>query len=226
MTSLTVIVPVFNEEKTVQESLSRLDSVDIVSKIIIVDDCSSDNSNILIQEFIQDKNKYLLLKTNNNSGKGKAIEKAQEYIDTDYVAIHDADLEYYPEDFYSMYKKIDKNNLVLGSRFIGNLKRNNFYSRTLYANFFLSKLFSMIYKNRVTDVASCYKMIPTKYFKKIKIESSGFEFEIEVLAKYLKISNKISEVPIKYSGRSYAEGKKIKTIDGFKYIYWMFKCKK
>ena len=225
MTSLTVIVPVFNEEKTVQESLSRLDSVDIVSKIIIVDDCSSDNSNILIQEFIQDKNKYLLLKTNNNSGKGKAIEKAQEYIDTDYVAIHDADLEYYPEDFYSMYKKIDKNNLVLGSRFIGNLKRNNFYSRTLYANFFLSKLFSMIYKNRVTDVASCYKMIPTKYFKKIKIESSGFEFEIEVLAKYLKISNKISEVPIKYSGRSYAEGKKIKTIDGFKYIYWMFKCK-
>ena len=226
MTSLTVIVPVFNEEKTVQESLSRLDSVDIVSKIIIVDDCSSDNSNILIQEFIQDKNKYLLLKTNNNSGKGKAIEKAQEYIDTDYVAIHDADLEYYPEDFYSMYEKIDKNNLVLGSRFIGNLKRNNFYSRTLFANYFLSKLFSMIYKNRVTDVASCYKMIPTKYFKKIKIESSGFEFEIEVLAKYLKISNKISEVPIKYSGRSYAEGKKIKTIDGFKYIYWMFKCKK
>ena len=226
MTSLTVIVPVFNEEKTVQESLSRLDSVDIVSKIIIVDDCSSDNSNILIQEFIQDKNKYLLLKTNNNSGKGKAIEKAQEYIDTDYVAIHDADLEYYPEDFYSMYEKIDKNNLVLGSRFIGNLKRNNFYSRTLFANYFLSKLFSMIYKNRVTDVASCYKMIPTEYFKKIKIESSGFEFEIEVLAKYLNDNNKISEVPINYSGRSYAEGKKIKSIDGFKYIYWMFKCKK
>ena len=194
MTSLTVIVPVFNEEKTVQESLSRLDSVDIVSKIIIVDDCSSDNSNILIQEFIQDKIKYLLLKTNNNSGKGKAIEKAQEYIDTDYVAIHDADLEYYPEDFYSMYEKIDKNNLVLGSRFIGNLKRNNFYSRTLFANYFLSKLFSMIYKNRVTDVASCYKMIPTEYFKKIKIESSGFEFEIEVLAKYLNDNNKISEV--------------------------------
>ena len=69
MTSLTVIVPVFNEEQTVQESLSRLDSIDIVSKIIIVDDCSSDNSNTLIQEFIQDKKKYLLLKTPNNSGK-------------------------------------------------------------------------------------------------------------------------------------------------------------
>tara|TARA_X000000950_G_scaffold134578_1_gene167521 strand:- start:1037 stop:1717 length:681 start_codon:yes stop_codon:yes gene_type:complete len=226
MTSLTVIVPVFNEEQTVRESLSRLDAVDIVSKIIIVDDCSSDNSNLLIQEFIQDKSKYLLLKTNNNSGKGKAIEIAQEYIDTDYVAIHDADLEYYPEDFYNMYEKIDKNNLVLGSRFIGNSRRNNLYRRTLFANYFLSKLFSMIYKNKVTDVASCYKMIPTDYFKKIKIESSGFEFEIEVLAKYLNIHNKISEVPIKYSGRSYAEGKKIKSIDGFKYIYWMFKCKK
>ena len=226
MTSLTVIVPVFNEEQTVQESLSRLDSVDIVSKIIIVDDCSSDNSNTLIQEFIQDKKKYLLLKTPNNSGKGKAIEIAQKYIETDYLVIHDADLEYFPEDFYSMYEKIDNNNLVLGSRFIGNLIRNNLYTRTLFANYFLSKLFSLIYRNKVTDVASCYKMIPKDFFKKIKIESSGFEFEIEVLAKYLNDNDKISEVPIQYNGRSYAEGKKIKSIDGLKYIYWMFKCKK
>ena len=226
MTSLTVIVPVFNEEETVQESLSRLDSVDIISRVIIVDDCSTDNSNTLIKDFIQDKNKYLLLKTNHNSGKGKAIEIAQDYIETDYLAIHDADLEYFPEDFYSMYEKIENNNLVLGSRFIGNLIRNNLYSRTLFANYFLSKLFSFIYRNKVSDVASCYKMIPTDFFKKIKIESSGFEFEIEVLAKYLNENNKISEVPINYSGRSYAEGKKIKSIDGFKYIYWMFKCKK
>ena len=226
MTSLTVIVPVFNEEETVQESLSRLDSVDIISRVIIVDDCSTDNSNTLIKDFIQDKNKYLLLKTNHNSGKGKAIEISQDYIETDYLAIHDADLEYFPEDFYSMYEKIENNNLVLGSRFIGNLIRNNLYSRTLFANYFLSKLFSFIYRNKVTDVASCYKMIPTDFFKKIKIESSGFEFEIEVLAKYLNENNKISEVPINYSGRSYAEGKKIKSIDGFKYIYWMFKCKK
>ena len=226
MTSLTVIVPVFNEEETVQESLSRLDSVDIISRVIIVDDCSTDNSNTLIKEFIQDKNKYLLLKTNHNSGKGKAIEIAQDYIETDYLAIHDADLEYFPEDLYSMYEKIENNNLVLGSRFIGNLIRNNLYTRTLFANYLLSKLFSFIYRNKVTDVASCYKMIPTDFFKKIKIESSGFEFEIEVLAKYLNDNDKISEVPIQYNGRSYAEGKKIKSIDGLKYIYWMFKCKK
>ena len=69
-------------------------------------------------------------------------------------------------------------------------------------------------------------MIPKDFFKKIKIESSGFEFEIEVLAKYLNDNDKISEVPIQYNGRSYAEGKKIKSIDGLKYIYWMFKCKK
>ena len=125
-----------------------------------------------------------------------------------------------------MYEKIDNNNLVLGSRFIGSLTRNNLYSRTLFANYFLSKLFSLIYRNKVTDVASCYKMIPKDFFKKIKIESSGFEFEIEVLAKYLNDNDKISEVPIQYNGRSYAEGKKIKSIDGLKYIYWMFKCKK
>ena len=124
-----------------------------------------------------------------------------------------------------MYEKIDNNNLVLGSRFIGSLTRNNLYSRTLFANYFLSKLFSLIYRNKVTDVASCYKMMPKDFFKKIKIESSGFEFEIEVLAKYLNDNTKITEVPIHYNGRSYAEGKKIKPIDGLKYIYWMLKCK-
>ena len=223
MTSLTVIVPVFNEEQTVRESLSRLDAVDIVSKIIIVDDCSSDNSNLLIQEFIQDKSKYLLLKTNNNSGKGKAIEIAQEYIDTDYVAIHDADLEYYPEDFYNMYEKIDKNNLFLGSRFIGNDKRDNLYIRTYLANKLLSKLFSIIYRKKVTDIATCLKVFKKDIFKELILESNGFEIEVELLAKALKKSNKYDEIPIKYSARSYKDGKKIKFSDGFKYLSAMFK---
>ena len=225
MTSLTVIVPVYNEENFVIESLKRLDKINIVNKVIIVDDCSTDNSNKLINNFILHKNKYFMIKTIKNSGKGKAIKAAKSMIDTDYVAIHDADLEYYPEDLSKMYKKIDDNNLILGSRFIGNNERNNIYKRTLYANYFLSGLFSLIFGTKITDVATCYKMMPSDFFRTFNIKSSGFEFEIEVLANFLKYNKTISEVPINYSGRSYSEGKKIKTIDGFKYIYWMLKTR-
>ena len=189
MTSLTVIVPVYNEENLVIESLKRLDKVNIVNKVIIVDDCSTDNSNKLITDFILHKNKYFMIKTIKNSGKGKAIEAAQSMIDTDYVAIHDADLEYYPEDLSKMYKKIHDNNLILGSRFIGNNERNNLYKRTLYANHFLSRLFSLIFGTKITDVATCYKMMPSDFFKNLKIKSSGFEFEIEVLANFLKYNS-------------------------------------
>lgn len=225
MISLTVIVPVYNEENLVVESLKRLDQVNIVNKVIIVDDCSTDNSSKLITDFIFNKNKYLMIKTIKNSGKGKAIEAAQSMIDTDYVAIHDADLEYYPEDLTKMYKMIKDNNLILGSRFIGNKERFSLYKRTLYANYFLSKLFSLIFGTKITDIATCYKMMPSDFFRTFNIKSSGFEFEIEVLANFLKYNKSISEVPINYRGRSYSEGKKIKTIDGFKYIYWMFKTR-
>ena len=223
--SLTVIVPVYNEETLVLESLSRLDKVDIINKIIIVDDCSTDKSSEIVDKFIYNRPKYTLIKTNKNSGKGKAINAAQPLVKTDYVAIHDADLEYFPDDLIKMYEEINGNNLIIGSRFIGDIKRGNLYKRTLYANYFLSKLFSLVHKKNITDIATCYKMIPSTFFQNFKINSSGFEFEVEVLAEYLKINNQIIEVPIKYEGRSYEEGKKIRMIDGFKYIFWILKSR-
>ena len=225
MSTLSVIVPVYNEEKLVIESLKRLDKVDIINKVIVVDDCSTDNSYKLVTDFIINKNKYTLIKTSQNVGKGKAVAAAQSIIKTDYVTIHDADLEYFPEDLAQMYKKVENNCLILGSRFIGNYERSNLYKRTLFANYFLSRLFSILYKTKITDIATCYKMMPTEFFRDFKIKSSGFEFEVEIVANFLKFSNKVYEVPIKYTGRSYAEGKKIKAFDGLKYIYWMFKSK-
>lgn len=225
MTSLTVIVPVYNEENLVIDSLSRLETLEIINQIIVVDDCSIDKSYELVKNFIKNKYKYTLLKTKKNSGKGKAIAAAQQLVNTDYVAIHDADLEYYPDDLIKMYQEIKGDNLIIGSRFIGDNKRKNLYKRTLIANYFLSKLFSIIYQKKITDVATCYKMMPTSFFKYFKISSSGFEFEIEVLGEFLKINKQIIEVPIKYEGRSYDEGKKIKTADGFRYIFWMFKTR-
>ncbi len=225
MTSLTIIVPVYNEEDLVIESLSRLDRVGIINKVIIVDDCSTDNSFELINKFIENKTRYQLIKTKKNLGKGKAIEAAQPFVETNYLAIHDADLEYFPDDLIKMYEEINGNNLIIGSRFIGDDKRKNLYKRTLYANYFLSKLFSVVHKKNITDIATCYKMIPSTFFQNFKINSSGFEFEVEVLAEYLKINNQVIEVPIKYEGRSYEEGKKIRMIDGFKYIFWILKSR-
>ena len=221
--SLTVIVPVYNEETLVLESLSRLDKVDIINKIIIVDDCSTDKSSEIVDKFIYNRPKYTLIKTNKNSGKGKAINAAQPLVKTDYVAIHDADLEYFPDDLIKMYEEINGNNLIIGSRFIGDIKRGNLYKRTLFANYFLSKLFSIVHGKNFTDIATCYKMMPISFFQNFKINSSGFEFEVEVLSEFLKTKGKIIEVPIKYEGRSYEEGKKIKVLDGFKYFFWILK---
>ncbi len=223
--SLTVIVPVYNEETLVLESLSRLDKVEIVNKIIVVDDCSTDKSFEIIDKFINNKSRYKLIKTNKNLGKGKAIHAAQPFVKTDYIAIHDADLEYFPNDLIKMHEEINGDNFIIGSRFIGDGKRRNLYKRTLYANYLLSKLFSIVHRKKVTDIATCYKMMPVNFFKNFKINSSGFEFEVEVLSEFLKTKGQIIEVPIKYEGRSYEEGKKIKLIDGFKYLFWILKSR-
>ena len=119
-----------------------------------------------------------------------------------------------------MFKHIvnNENILILGSRFIGNKRRKNIYTRTFFANKLMSAFFSFVNGCKVTDVATCYKLMPTSFFREVDIKEMGFAFEIEIIAKFLKQSSTIQEVPIKYEGRSYAEGKKIKTSDGIRYL--------
>ena len=124
-----------------------------------------------------------------------------------------------------MYKLVEENKLVLGSRFIGTIKRENIYLRTLLANKIMSLFFSIVHNKRITDVATCYKMMPTWFFNSIEIESKGFEIEVELVAKYLNFHKSYTEVSINYSGRTYEEGKKIKSIDGIRYITKMFKLR-
>ncbi len=223
MISLTIIIPVFNEQNTIVESIKRIKEINIFHQVIIVDDCSTDNSNYLINEEINNDKRFMLIKTNKNLGKGKALSAAKNLIQSDYVVVHDADLEYFPKDLVKMYDKIHNKNLIIGSRFIGKANRKNKYMRTYIANYLMSKIFSILYRARVSDVATCYKMMPSEYFKNIEIDSNGFEVEIEVLAKYFKMNKDFIEVPINYDARSYSEGKKIKAIDGFKYIIAMLR---
>lgn len=227
MATLTVVVPVYNEENTLQESYNRLNGIDdIVTQIIIVDDCSSDSSLKIINDIKEQNTKVTVLKNSKNLGKGAALMNAQDYITTDFVVIHDADLEYFPKDLKTMYELITKNNvdLVIGSRFIKSNKEM-VYFRTYYANKFLSKVFSLIYREHITDVATCYKMMNSSYFKNIQLFEKGFSIEVELLAKYFNKSNKFLESSINYSARTYEEGKKIKISDGFKYLWSMLKYK-
>ncbi len=225
MYSLTVIIPFYNEEDYLEESFKRLYYTNVADQIYLVDDASTDSSKeiALNIEKLYDNVRYFSNKSNN--GKGSALTLVKKNIETSHVVIHDADLEYDPNDLIEL-KKISTNNinsLILGSRFTGNLKRKSLYKSTFMANKFLSFLFSIVYFYKVTDIATCYKMFPTKFFKNVDFKEKGFSIEIEILAKFLKYNKSIFESSINYSGRSYSQGKKIQTRDGILYIINIFK---
>tara|TARA_Y100000389_G_C17247308_1_gene406243 strand:- start:1 stop:693 length:693 start_codon:yes stop_codon:yes gene_type:complete len=220
MNNLAVIIPFFNEENYLKASIERVLKLNIFHQILIVDDCSTDNSTKIALDLSSSNEAITYLQTSMNGGKGNALIAARDALITTHVVIHDADLEYFPEDIIDMYKNISENEdtLILGSRFIGNKERKNIYRRTLFANKAMSLFFSLVNGYKVTDVATCYKLMPTIFFKKIDIKEKGFSVEIEILSKFLKYNKSIKEIPIRYEGRSYAEGKKIKTSDGFRYL--------
>ena len=220
MSTLSVIVPVYNEERFLSSSLDRLLASGVADEIIISDDGSTDNSINIAKDYAGKYKNIKLLLSETNRGKGEALTVAKDKITSDFVTIHDADLEYFPEDLHSMYQKIQEhpNSLVIGSRFIGNVERKNIYKRTKVANKAISLFFSLIHFKKVTDIATCYKMCSSEHFRELDLIEKGFSVEVEIVAKSLKGSKQLFEVPIQYHGRSYEEGKKITLIDGFKYI--------
>ena len=222
---LTVIVPFYNEEKTLDIAVSNLVESNFVSEILLVNDGSTDSSHKLATNLAKKDEQIKVIESEQNLGKGNAVKLGITNASEKYIGILDADLEYSPNDLRTLYLKTYENKLDItcGSRFIGNDKRDNLYIRTYLANKLLSKLFSIIYRKKVTDIATCLKVFKKDIFKELILESNGFEIEVELLAKALKKSNKYDEIPIKYSARSYKDGKKIKFSDGFKYLSAMFK---
>ena len=176
MNNLTVIVPFYNEENYLQKSIDRLIDSDIFDKIILVDDCSTDNSANIANKNVLEINKMIYLKSSSNKGKGSALNLAKNIVETSHVIIHDADLEYFPDDIVEMFNSVEENqdSLILGSRFIGNKKRRTIYSRTLLANKVMSSFFSLINGYKVSDVATCYKLMPSSFFKEMDYKRKGF----------------------------------------------------
>ena len=226
--TLTAIVPIFNEEKYLLDSVTRLQKTNIFNEIILIDNCSTDASLAIAQNLKEKDSSILVLQTKNNDGKASAVQLGLNYVKTSHVVIHDADLEYFPDDIVEMFEvaKENPNDLILGSRVIGNKERKNIYFTTYFGNRILSIMFSFINRYKVSDISTCYQMYSLKNIQKLNLNEKGFGMELEVLSKFIKLGIEIIEVPIKYEGRSYSEGKKIKLSDALNIAFKMIKYSK
>ena len=223
----SIIVPFFNEEATLEKSVFKLVNEKFNKEIILVNDGSTDKSKDIASNLEQKYDSIRLINFKENRGKGFAVKTGMQESSGDIVGIFDADLEYSTEDLNDLIEFIRKENtdFVCGSRFIGNKDRKNIYLRTFIANKLMSLLFSYVYKNKITDVATCLKVFKREIIENINIEKDDFSIEIELIAKAISQTSDFKEIPISYNGRSYADGKKIKFLDGFKYIFAIFKFK-
>jgi len=220
---LSIIMPIYNEEKTLIEIYNKVKNVDIGNiekEIIMVDDASKDKSWEIMKN-IGDEN-VRLLRHEVNKGKGGAIKTALSAVTGDYIIIQDGDLEYNPEEYNKLLRYIGNYEVVYGSRFLGELRGFNVPLHYI-GNKILSISTSVLYGKKVTDMETCYKLIRSDIIKSMKIESNKFDFEPEVTAKLLRGNHKIKEIPITYNCRSFEEGKKITWRDGVKALYVLFK---
>jgi len=227
MTSLSVLVPVYNEQHLAAASLERLKVLDTSPyldrvEVIVVDDCSKDATPAVLEKFRQQlspegKISWIFLRHEKNGGKGKAIQTALDRATCELTVIHDADLEYHPRDLLRIVKIFveEEADAVFGSRFAGGEARRVLLYRHQLGNKLLTFLCNMVTNLNLTDMETCYKAVRTDLLKSIPIVSNDFRLEPELTIKLAKRGARIFEVPISYSGRTYAEGKKINWKDGF-----------
>ena len=219
---ISIIIPVFNEEKTIAQIIRQINNVvGFHKEIIVVDDASVDGTSQKLQEFKGIK----IIRHPNNLGKGSAIRTGIDSASGDYILVQDADLEYDPQDVLSMIKPIiqGKAEVVYGSRFTGP-RRNMFFWHWM-GNQLLTLVTNILYNTTLSDMETCYKLIPLKLIKSLDLKAKRFEFEPEVTAKILKRNIRIWEVPISYAGREYDEGKKITWRDGIPALWTLIKYK-
>ena len=217
---LSIIIPCYNEESTIVEIINRIiDQKEIDKEIIVIDDCSTDQTKNIIQEKLIDKIDHLIL-NKKNFGKGYSIKEGIKHANGDCILIQDADLEYDPSDYKRLIKPITKGvaDIVYGSRFIGSEEKRILYFWHTVGNKFLTILSNMFTNLNLSDMEVGYKVFKSGILKKIRLEENRFGFEPEITAKISKMNLRIYEIGINYYGRKYSDGKKITWKDGFSAI--------
>ncbi len=208
---LSVIIPFYNEKKTIGKISEKVLSLKYIHEVIAVDDGSVDGSGMVLKTFSDTRLK--MFRIEENRGKAAAVRLGMDKASGDYILVQDADLEYDPDDYCRLIAPVKKGagNIVYGDRFP--LGGENMFPAQKAANRFLTFLTNLLYGGGVKDMETCYKLIPSEVLRSLNLKENGFAIEAEITAKLLKRGRTIINVPVSYRGRSYSQGKKIKFSD-------------
>jgi dolichol-phosphate mannosyltransferase len=217
---ISIIIPVFNEEKTILKILESTQKTftDTEFEIIIIDDGSTDDTENICQNFCQSNKNINYEKLTKNYGKGYALRRGFAIASGAFVAIQDADLEYDPKNLRELYNHVQADVVVYGKR-----DKKNGYFWNKVGNAALTSVCNFLYDSHLSDIYTCYKIIPNKIMPALQISANGFEIEAEITAKLLRAKIKIIEVPISYHPRTFQEGKHIRARDGIIGIWTLIK---
>jgi len=213
MPLLSVIVPVYNEAKTIRHILEKIGSVDIDKEIIVIDDGSNDGTENILKDI--QCNSLKVIHHGSNKGKGSALLTGLSYVKGDFVVIQDADLEYDPNDYLKLMEAMKQHNadMVLGARF-----KKGYHGLFIhrFGNRLLTGLLNFLFDLKLNDCFTCYKLFRKDTIKMLNLKEQSFTIETEIVAKAAKKGLRIVEVPIAYSPRPYSQGKKIRCKDGIR----------
>jgi glycosyltransferase involved in cell wall biosynthesis len=229
---LSIIMPVYNERPTVLEILRRVRELPISKEVIIVDNCSTDGTREVLQAICYPEVRVVLQPSNRM--KGNSVKRGIGLAQGEFVVVQDGDLEYDPSDLVGMLEQIQQADVlaVFGSRFLGPARATMPVPRTIYrlGGDFINRVFQWLFRSRLSDIASCYKMARRDALQALDLTCDGFDLDYETAAKLVILARarglKIVEVPITYAPRSVAEGKKIKWRDGVQALSTLWRTRR